>query len=80
MNLLTQRHFDEVLEILKGPTGIEEADEILGKMTEIIAHMKQGHLAVINELLSLYDAHSEHNLDVNRTIIYELAQRLAAVE
>jgi hypothetical protein len=80
MNLLTQKHFDEVTTVLAANTGNEAADEILKKLNGIVEHLKHGHLAIINELLQIYDEASEHNLDVSRTIIYELAQRLAAVE
>ena len=80
MNLLTLKEFDEILDIIEKPTGDDGADEIFHRIAQTIKALKQGQLNLINHLLRLYDQAAEHNIDVSRRHIFDLAQQLAGVE
>lgn len=81
MKLLTLDHFDQLHHAVVGTTtGDANVDNLCDKIGLGIMSLKEMHLAVITELLTMYDSASEHNVDIGRRAIFDLAQRLAGLE
>ena len=72
--MLTLKNYDLLIEKLTEPTGDEQVDYITARFTAF----RQNQLKIINELLHMYDSASEHNVDVSRHAIFDLAQRLTS--
>ena len=80
MNLLTLQDFDVAIEIIERPTDVKELDTLTTPIGLIFRGFKQSQVNLINELLEMYDSASEHNIDVSRQAIVDLAHRLVGTD
>jgi len=76
----TLANFDAAINAITAEVAHPELNELCQHIGDLLEHFKQGQLALINELLAIYDSASEHNVDVDRDVLFELAQRLASAE
>ena len=76
----TLQDFDDAIEVIEKPTDSDEINDLMVSMGLIFRGFRKGQLNLINELLAMYDSASEHNVDIGRTAIFQLAQRLAGVD
>ena len=76
----TIQNLDDAIKKITQDVEYPELNELCQQFGDLLEAFKQGQLALINELLAIYDSASEHNVDVGRDVLFELAQRLAGVE
>ena len=75
--LLTLKELDEVIAVIQKPTDIEALDILLTSIALLITALKKHQQNVIAELLEMYNSASEHNIDVSREAVYQLAMKLS---
>ena len=76
----TIQNLDDAIKTITQKVDPPELNDLCQHFGGLLEQFKQGQLALINELLAIYDSASEHNVDVGRDVLFELAQRLAGVE
>jgi hypothetical protein len=77
----TLQNFDKAIKAITDETILlPELNELCQQFGDLLKQFRQGQLALINELYEMYDSASEHNVDIGRDAIFQLAQRLASVE
>ena len=76
----TLQDFDDAIEVIEKSTDSDEINDLMVSIALILRGFKQSQVELINELLTMYDSASEHNVDIGRTAIFQLAQRLAGVD
>lgn len=74
--MLTLKHFDDSIAQIRRPTGDPSLDRITGLIADVVDSFRDGHSQLIEELLTMYQSAAEHNVDVSRRAIYDLAMRL----
>ena len=72
------KKFNEAIETIRAPTGHSDVDEMLNVIAHIVEHLRNDYLLVFNELMTMYTSAAEHNVDVSRDAIYDLAKRMVA--
>ena len=78
--ILTLGDFDDAIELIEEATTHEGLNEFCALIGTVLRRFRTNQLHVVHELLTMYDSASEHNVDVSRRAVFQLAQRLASVE
>jgi hypothetical protein len=76
----TLQNFDKAIKSITKEVEHPELNELCQQFGDLLKQFRQGQLVLINELYEMYDSASEHNVDIGRDAISQLAQRLASVE
>lgn len=75
--MLTLKHYDKAIEAVRKPTHDETVNQMLEQVAVMLQTFRSTHEQLINELLTMYMSASEHNVDIDRRAIYDLAKRLS---
>ena len=74
--MLTLEHYDRAIEVLRKPVKDPVVNEMFESVVVMVETFKQNQINIARELLTMYESASEHNIDVSRVAIFELAKRL----
>jgi hypothetical protein len=74
--MVNLKTFDQAIRDFRKPLGHPDLDEITVMLAEAVQIFRDSHREVITELLTMYESASEHNVDISRKAIYDLAQRM----
>ena len=75
--MLTLGKFDDAIEVVTRKTDEPHIDNLCTQLGEVLAHLRGGYGQIINELIAMYESAAEHNVDVSRQALLDLAQRMA---
>ena len=72
--------YDQSIAKIREPVGDKDIDQILELIAQIVESLKEDYTSVFSELMTMYESASEHNVDVSRMAVYNLARRMLAPE
>lgn len=68
--------YDQVIGVVRLPTDSADLDRLCDQFAQTLTLLREEYVQIAQELLAMYESAAEHNLDVSRQAVYNLAQRM----
>jgi hypothetical protein len=81
MSYFTVKGFNKLIEETRQSfIGDEQLDSVMVKLAELLEMLRDNQAAIVSDLIAMYEAASEHNIDIDREAVFKLAEQLLGEE